>query len=91
MVMPFTITSRGSTFSSVPIHCSKCAKFCAVGSSTQIMFCQDCGQSKKTTPDKTLNLVESFEVFMQRKPKKMRNIYWRAYKAAWVAALELKA
>lgn len=39
---------------------------------------------------KALNLIESFEVFMKRKPKKMRSSYWRAYKSAWIAALELK-
>jgi len=31
-------------------------------------------------------LLDSFEEFMKRKPVKMRNTYWRAFLAAWVAA-----
>lgn len=31
-------------------------------------------------------LLDSFEEFMRRKPVKMRNTYWRAFLAAWVAA-----
>lgn len=40
-------------------------------------------------PKKCLDLCTSFDEFMKRKPKKMRNTYWRAYKAAWIAALEI--
>lgn len=33
-------------------------------------------------------LLDSFEEFMKRKPVKMRNTYWRAFLASWVAAEE---
>lgn len=35
-------------------------------------------------------LLDSFEEFMKRKPVKMRNTYWRAFLAAWVAAEQME-
>ncbi len=35
-------------------------------------------------------LLDAFEEFMRRKPVKMRNAYWRAFQAAWVACEKVK-
>lgn len=41
-------------------------------------------------PEKTVECIEAFEVFMRRKPKKMRNAYWRAWVESWRQAMECK-
>lgn len=37
-------------------------------------------------PARALECCDAFDAFMKRKPKKLRNLYWRAFVHAWKLA-----
>lgn len=40
-------------------------------------------------PKMAIDCCTAFDEFMKRKPKRLRNLYWRAFVHAWKSALEI--